>query len=84
MEPKATNNEEIEIDLRELFFVLLEHIRMIIASTILVALIALAYSKLLVTPMYASTSELYVQSPRATEPYKYTPLIYPFNLEFLS
>ena len=62
MEPKATNNEEIEIDLRELFFVLLEHIRMIIASTILVALIALAYSKLLVTPMYASTSELYVLS----------------------
>ena len=62
MEPKATNNEEIEIDLRELFFVLLEHIRMIIASTILVALIALAYSKLLVTPMYASTAELYVLS----------------------
>jgi capsular polysaccharide biosynthesis protein len=62
MEPKATNNEEIEIDLRELFFVLLEHIRMIIASTILVALIAFAYSKLLVTPMYASTAELYVLS----------------------
>ena len=33
-----------------------------IASTILVALIALAYSKLLVTPMYASTAELYVLS----------------------
>lgn len=62
MEPKATNNEDIEIDLRELFFVLLEHIRMIIVSTILVALIALAYSKLLVTPMYASTAELYVLS----------------------
>ena len=37
-----------------------------------------------VIPQIKVPAYLYVQFPLATEPYKYTPLIYPFNLEFLS
>ncbi len=62
MEQQYNTNEEVEIDLRELFFVMLEHRKMVILSTILVAMIALFYSVLLVTPLYESTSELYVLS----------------------
>ena len=62
METNKTSNEEIEIDLKELLFVLMEHIRMILASTLIVAVIAFVYSKLLIVPMYASTAELYVLS----------------------
>lgn len=62
MEQKNNVNEEIEIDLRELFFVMLEHRRTVAVSTALVALIAFFYSLLLITPKYQSTSELYVLS----------------------
>lgn len=62
MEQQRNTNEVEEIDLLQLFLAVLEHRKMVILSTILVALIALVYSALLVTPMYASTSELYVLS----------------------
>lgn len=54
--------DEIEIDLVELFFELLKYWKQIAASTVLVAIIALLISKFLMTPMYESTSELYVLS----------------------
>ena len=62
MEQQNNTNEEVEIDLKELFFVMLEHRKMLILSTVLVAMIALFYSVLLVTPLYQSTSALYVLS----------------------
>ncbi|MGN1158257.1 MAG: YveK family protein [Agathobacter sp.] len=60
MKPNANNNDTI--DLLELFFVLLSHWKKILISIVLVAAIAFGYSKVLVTPMYASTARLYVLS----------------------
>lgn len=56
------DRDEIEIDLVELFFELLKYWKQIAVSTFLVAVIALLISKFLMTPMYESTSELYVLS----------------------
>lgn len=55
-------NDEIEIDLRDLFFELLSHWKMIALSTGLAGIIGLVISIFLITPMYESTSELYVLS----------------------
>ncbi len=54
--------KEEEIDLQELFFELLTHWKSIAVSTILIATIAFFISKFLITPMYESTSALYVMS----------------------
>lgn len=50
------------IDLKELFFALLEHWKSITLSTLLVALIAFSISKFILIPQYSSTSQLYVLS----------------------
>lgn len=55
-------NDEIEIDLRELFFELLVHWKVILLSTVMVGVIALVVSVFLITPQYESTSALYVLS----------------------
>lgn len=61
--PNNTKSDEIvEIDLAEIFFELLNNIKALIASTILCALTAFLISTFLITPMYESTSELYVLS----------------------
>lgn len=57
---KQYENDEIEIDLKELFFELLNNWVMIVISTILVALIAFCISKFIMTPQYTSTSQMYV------------------------
>lgn len=62
MELQHTTGDEMEIDLKELFFELLNHWKMIAVSIVLVAAIALVWSKFLITPMYQSTSQLYVLS----------------------
>lgn len=54
--------EEIEIDLRELFFEFLGHWKVIVLSAVIVGIIALVVSKFLLTPQYESTSRLYVLS----------------------
>jgi capsular polysaccharide biosynthesis protein len=51
-----------EIDLMELFFEILDHWKMVLLSAILVAAMAFLYSKYLITPLYESTSQLYVLS----------------------
>lgn len=55
-------DDEVEIDLGELFLELVRHIGKILLSTILVAVIAFAGTAFLVTPQYTSTSILYVLS----------------------
>lgn len=55
-------NDEIEIDLRELFFELLVHWKVILLSMVMVGMIALVASVFLITPQYESTSALYVLS----------------------
>jgi capsular polysaccharide biosynthesis protein len=57
-----TEKTRDEIDLMELFFKMLEHWKMILISTVLVGVIAYLYAKYLVTPLYSSTSMLYVLS----------------------
>ncbi len=53
-------NNEIEIDLRELFMVLLHRIGIILAATILGGLILGLVSVYLITPKYTSTSKIYI------------------------
>ncbi len=53
-------NDEIEIDLRQLFFVLLDKIWIIILSGIGCALLGLMISKFFLVPEYESTTQLYV------------------------
>ena len=54
--------DEIEIDLLEVFLELLDHWRMIVVSTVVVALIAFFYSEFIAVPQYQSTAQLYVLS----------------------
>ncbi len=58
--------EELEIDLKELFFELLGHWKTLAISTIMVAAIALVVSKFIMIPQYESTSALYVLSNSIT------------------
>lgn len=55
-------NEEIEIDLGELFGVLLHYIWIIIISTIVMAAVGFAVSKFVMTPMYKSTTGIYIMA----------------------
>ncbi len=59
---QTKHNEEMEIDLKELFFEMLAHWKLLAVSTLLVAVIAFVTSRFLITPMYESTAELYVLS----------------------
>lgn len=58
--------DELEIDLKELFFELLSHWKILAVSTIMAAAIALAASKFILVPQYESTSALYVLSNSIT------------------
>ncbi len=62
MEKQYEIDDEIEIDLKELFFELLNNWVMIAISTVLVAAIAFCISAFIMVPQYESTSELYVLS----------------------
>lgn len=53
-------NDEIEIDLRQIFAVLMHKIVIIIMTGIIIGLLALLVSKLLIKPVYESSTSLYV------------------------
>ena len=57
---KQYEDDEIEIDLQELFFELVSNWVMIVISTVLVALIMFCISKFIMVPQYQSTAQLYV------------------------
>ena len=57
---KHYEDDEIEIDLKELFFELLNNWGLIVVSTVLVAIIALCISKFIMVPQYVSTTQMYV------------------------
>lgn len=59
-------NDEIEIDLLELFCALKKHIWLILAITILGGGIAGAFSKFVLTPQYTSTAMVYILSKETT------------------
>ncbi|MDD3184600.1 MAG: Wzz/FepE/Etk N-terminal domain-containing protein [Anaerostipes sp.] len=56
------NNDEIEIDLRELFFVLKKHVLIVILTAVVFAGGAGVITKFAMTPIYSSTAQLYVFS----------------------
>lgn len=57
---KHYESDEIEIDLKELFFEVVAEWKMILISTVLVGLIMFLISNFIITPQYQSTSRLYV------------------------
>ena len=56
------NNDEIEIDVLELFHVLLDKIWVIILAGVVAALAVVAATILFITPQYQSTTKMYVLS----------------------
>lgn len=63
---KAYDNDEVEIDLRELFFALKKHILVILAALLAGAVIAGVYTKAFITPMYSATSTMLVLTKETT------------------
>ena len=61
-EDNVESSKEIEIDLMELFFRLIENAKKIIAGALVGMFIFAAYSFLLATPMYEATCKIYVMS----------------------
>lgn len=62
IEDNVESSKEIEIDLMELFFRLIENAKKIIAGALVGMFIFAAYSFLLATPMYEATCKIYVMS----------------------
>lgn len=60
METKHIENDEIEIDLLELIGAVLRHIPLIILVTLFFCVIVILYDKIVVTPMYESTTKICV------------------------
>lgn len=60
MNPRIVEEDELTIDLGELFRVLLSKVHIIILAAILMALVAFVGTKLFVTPMYTSVTKMYV------------------------
>lgn len=61
-EDNVETSKEIEIDLMELFFRLIENAKKIIAGALVGMFLFAAYSFLLATPMYEATCKIYVLS----------------------
>ena len=66
MEKMYQDDDEIEIDLRELFYELKKRIWLILAGLLIGATAVGAYSKFVVTPQYKSEAKLYVLSKETT------------------
>ncbi len=69
--PQATDarlldndNEELEIDLVELMYRMIEKIKWIILAAVIGMVVSGVYTKFCVTPMYESTTKLYVQEAK--------------------
>lgn len=60
METRQNNNEEIEIDLREVFLLLASRLWIILSVGVFTALAGFAVSAFLVPPTYESTSKIYI------------------------
>lgn len=62
----AYDNDEIEIDLLELFRALMRHIWVILAVTVLTGGITGLFSRFVLTPQYTSTAMVYILSKETT------------------
>ena len=54
--------QETELDVLELFYYLLEHIKQLVAAVVVGALVMLLVSLFFLTPQYEATSKLYVMA----------------------
>jgi capsular polysaccharide biosynthesis protein len=63
---ETITNDEMEIDLRELFYLIKSRIWIILLSGIIVASAAGLISSFLITPIYTSTTKLYILSKSTT------------------
>lgn len=63
---KTYEDDEVEIDLMELFYALKKRILVILTAIVLGAVVFGAYTKLLVTPMYSATSTMLVLTKETT------------------
>ena len=73
METKKTN-EELEIDLGELIGLLLSRWMTVALTAVLFALLAYGYARILVTPQYESTTQIYIYNQQNTDTVNYTDL----------
>lgn len=60
MEPRNTQVDEIEIDLREVFLILLGKIWLILLVGIFTAVVAFVFSTFVMEPVYESTTQIYI------------------------
>ena len=60
METKKYSNDEIEIDLREVFILLISKMWLIVLVGMLTAVLGFALSAFLIAPTYESTSKIYI------------------------
>ena len=60
METNQVKNDEIEIDLKEIFFILLRKAGIIIMSGLILAFLAIIGTKMFITPQYQSVTKMYV------------------------
>lgn len=59
-------NDEVEIDLREIFGLLIDKLAIIVLAAVLGAAIAFTYTKFLVSPVYQSKTQVYVTNNKLT------------------
>ena len=71
---KNIQNDEVEIDLKELFAVVMDKIKWILLAGIICALAAFLVTKLFMTPMYTSSTQIYVLSKQNSEVMSYNDL----------
>lgn len=67
-------NDEMEIDLWEVFLVLLGKLPLMIAVGLFTALVAFLYTKFVVTPTYESTTKIYILSKQNNDNVTYSDL----------
>lgn len=67
MENKYTQNQDLEIDLKEIFYELKNNIWFIVLVTAITTISALMYSMFFITPVYTSTTSIYVLNKQQKE-----------------
>lgn len=63
---KTHDDDEVEIELRELFYALKKHILIVLAALLVGAVIAGAATKIFITPVYSATSTMLVLTKETT------------------
>ena len=59
-------NDEVEIDLREIFAILLDKLAIIVLAAVLGAVVAFTFTKFLISPVYQASTQVYVTNNKLT------------------